>query len=113
MLETLVRRGREGDQHALEAIDRLGRDVGAGAAMLSNIFDPSVIILGGYFVALEAWILPQARRELQRGMLGRRDSTPDLGVSSLGFTAAVCGAALHVMDAALSDPATLLASPLQ
>ena len=113
MVEALVRRGREGNQHALEAIDRLGRDVGVGAAMLGNIFDPSVIILGGYFVALEEWILPRARRELMKGMLGRRDAPPDLGVSGLGFTAAARGAALHAMDAVLSDPATLVASPRQ
>lgn len=110
MLEVLVRRGREGYQQALDAIDRLGRDVGVGAAMLGNIFDPSVIILGGYFVALEEWILPRARRELVEGMLGRRDAPPDLGVSGLGFTAAARGAALHAMDAVLSDPATLLAA---
>jgi predicted NBD/HSP70 family sugar kinase len=113
MLETLVKRGREGDQQALDAIDRLGRDVGVGAAMLGNIFDPTVIILGGYFVALEEWILPRARREVMKGVLGRRDPMPDVGVSGLGFTAAARGAALHAMDAVLSDPATLLASPPQ
>ena len=113
MVEALVRRGREGNQQALDAIDRLGRDVGVGAAMLGNIFDPSVIILGGYFVALEEWILPRARHELMKGMLGRRDPMPYLGVSGLGYTAAARGAALHVMDSVLSDPATLLVSPPQ
>jgi predicted NBD/HSP70 family sugar kinase len=113
MVEALVSRGREGNERALDAIDRLGRDVGVGAAMLGNIFDPSVIILGGYFVALEEWILPRARRELTGGMLGRGGATPDLGVSGLGFSAAARGAALHAMDAVLSDPAALLASPLQ
>jgi predicted NBD/HSP70 family sugar kinase len=113
MLEALVGESREGNQQALDALDRLGRDVGVGAAMLGNVFDPSVIILGGYFVALEEWILPRARRELMNGMLGRRDAPPDLGVSGLGFTAAAQGAALHAMDAVLSDPAMLLASPPQ
>jgi predicted NBD/HSP70 family sugar kinase len=112
MLDDLVERAREGNQHALDAIDRLGRDVGVGVAILGNIFDPGVIILGGYFVALEEWILPRARRELMQGMLGSRAATPDLGVSDLGFTAAARGAALHAMDAVLSDPATLLTSPL-
>jgi hypothetical protein len=46
-------------------------------------------------------------------MLRRGDATPDLGVSALGFSAAARGAALHAMDAVLSDPAALLASPLQ
>ena len=113
MVEALVRRGRDGDRRALDAIDQVGRDVGVGAAMLGNIFDPSVIILGGYFVALEEWILPRARSELIKGMLRPGDTTPDLGVSGLGFTAAARGAALHAMDAVLSDPATLLAAPLQ
>jgi predicted NBD/HSP70 family sugar kinase len=113
MVETLVKRGRDGNQQALDAIDRLGRDIGMGAAKLGTIFDPSVIILGGYFVALEEWILPRARRALMKGMPGRGDATPELGVSNLGFTAAARGAAIHAMDAVLSDPATLLVSPLQ
>jgi len=113
MLEALVRRGREGNQDALDAIDRLGTNVGVGASMLGNIFDPSVIILGGCRVTKKKRILTRARRELTAGMLGRRDAPPDLGVSGLGFTAAARGAALHAMDAVLSDPATLLASPLQ
>ncbi|HYK30317.1 MAG TPA: hypothetical protein VEV63_00090 [Streptosporangiaceae bacterium] len=46
-------------------------------------------------------------------MLGRRDATPDLAVSGLGFNAAARGAAIHAMDAVLSDPATLLASAPQ
>jgi hypothetical protein len=33
-------------------------------------------------------------------------------VSGLGFTAAALGAALYAMEAVLSDPATLLASPV-
>ena len=111
MLDDLVKRARQGNQHALDAIDRLGRDVGVGVAILGNIFDPGVIILGGYFVALEEWILPRARHELMQGMLGSRAATPTLSVSGLGFTAAARGAALHAMDAVLSDPATLLTSP--
>ncbi len=111
MLGTLTTLAREGNQPALEALNRLGRDVGAGAAMLANVLDPTVIILGGYFVAVEEWILPRARRELMKGLLARRGATLDLCVSDLGFTAAARGAAIHAMDAVLSDPAALLASP--
>ena len=58
---------------------------------------------------------PVAGRRANRDCAKKRlpDAAPDLAVSDLGFTAAASGAALHAMDAVLSDPATLLASGSQ
>jgi predicted NBD/HSP70 family sugar kinase len=109
-LEPVISRARAGDASTLAALDTLGDRIGVGAANLANLFDPQVIILGGYFVELGDWILPRARRALQAGTLARQSDSVRLTTSTLGFAAAALGGAIHAMDRVVSDPTTLLAA---
>ena len=108
-IEPLVRRARAGDERTLDVLAELGRWIGLGAANLANLFDPQVIILGGYFVDLGQWILPTARKALEAGTLARTGDNLHLATSTLGFTAAAQGGAIHAIDRVVSDPTTLLA----
>jgi predicted NBD/HSP70 family sugar kinase len=83
--------------------------IGVGAANLANLFDPQVIILGGYFASLADWILPAAREALEAGTLARTGDNLHLSTSTLGFTAAAQGGAIHAIERVMSDPTTLLA----
>jgi predicted NBD/HSP70 family sugar kinase len=109
-LEPVINRARAADPRTLAALDNLGDKIGIGAANLANLFDPQVIILGGYFVELGEWILPPARRALQAGTLARPTDTVRLTTSTLGFAAAALGGAIHAMDRVVSNPTTLLAA---
>jgi predicted NBD/HSP70 family sugar kinase len=109
-LEPVVSRARAADPSTLAALDELGERIGVGAANLANLFDPQVIILGGYFVELADWILPPARRALQAGTLARQTGDVRLTTSTLGFEAAALGGAIHAMDRIVSDPTALLAA---
>jgi len=100
-------RARGGDATALAALRELGHWVGVGAANLVNIFDPQVIILGGYFRQIAQWILPPARLALRAGVLAPGSGGCELTTSSLGFTAAARGGALHVADEVMRHPAAL------
>ncbi len=67
-------------------------------AIIANVLNPEVVILGGYYVALAPWVLPAAREEL-----ARRSFAPDSGgtrlvVSTLGYGAAALGAAARLLD---------------
>ncbi len=108
-IEPIVRRARAGDRRTLEVLDELGRWIGVGAANLANVFDPQVIILGGYFAPLADWILPAAREALEQGTLARTGDNLHLTTSTLGFTAAAQGGAIHAIERVMSDPTTLLA----
>ena len=108
-IEPLVKRARGGDERTLEVLAQLGRWIGVGAANLANLFDPQVIILGGYFVHLSDWILPAAQEALEAGTLAGAGETPHLATSTLGFTAAAQGGAIHAIERVMSDPTTLLA----
>lgn len=109
-LEPVVSRARGDDPPTLAALDTLGDGIGVGAANLANLFDPEVIILGGYFVELGDWILPRARHTLQAGTLARPGDSVRLTTSTLGFAAAALGGAIDAMDRVVSDPTTLPAA---
>ena len=108
-IEPLVKRARAGDARTLGVLAELGGWIGLGAANLANVFDPQVIILGGYFAVLREWILPAAQKALEAGTLAGAGGTPRLATSTLGFTAAAQGGAIHAIDRVMSDPKTLLA----
>jgi predicted NBD/HSP70 family sugar kinase len=108
-IEPIVKRARAGDRDTLDVLDELGRWIGVGAANLANLFDPQVIILGGYFASLADWILPAARQALEAGTLASTSDNLHLATSTLGFTAAAQGGAIHAIERVMSDPTTLLA----
>jgi predicted NBD/HSP70 family sugar kinase len=108
-VEPLVKRARAGDARTLEVLAELGRWIGVGSANLANVFDPQVIILGGYFADLGDWILPAAQNALEAGTLAGAGETPQLATSTLGFTAAAQGGAIHAIERVMSDPTTLRA----
>ena len=68
-----------------------------------------MIILGGYFAPIADWILPAAREALEAGTLARSGEHLHLATSTLGFTAAAQGGAIHAIERVMSDPTTLLA----
>jgi predicted NBD/HSP70 family sugar kinase len=103
----VARLARAGDAHVLTALADIGRWVGIGAANLANVFNPRAIVLGGYFTLLADWILPPAARALAEGVLAPDAGGCSLTTSSLGFSAAARGGAIHVADQIISDPAML------
>jgi predicted NBD/HSP70 family sugar kinase len=109
-LQPVVARARAGDPATLASLATLGDRIGVGAANLANLFDPQVIILGGYFVELGEWILPPARRALEAGVIAQRSESVRLTTSVLGFSAAALGGAIHALDRVVVDPTTLLAA---
>ena len=52
-LDEVVRRAGAGDARTLgRARRRVGRDLGNGVAILANLLNPEVVVLGGYYVPL-------------------------------------------------------------
>ncbi|MDX2969490.1 ROK family transcriptional regulator [Kribbella solani] len=103
-LAEIKRRAEAGDVRTLAALRDVGDWLGIGGAVLANILNPDVLVLGGYFAVLGPWLkapLEQAIRE--------RVIAPDGGgcrvvQSELGFTAAVRGGARISLDQVFLDP---------
>lgn len=74
-------------------LERVGRGVGLGIAMLSSVLDPEVVVLGGYFAPLGDLVLDPARRTLDERLASAVQVRPELRLSTLGIRAAALGAA--------------------
>ena len=100
----IERRHVNGDQRVDEAIDEVARWLGRGAATLVNLFNPRVIVLGGYFARLSRHIIPTAQAELERLSMPEVAQRCRFVASDFGFGAAVRGAAEVVAHQVICDP---------
>jgi predicted NBD/HSP70 family sugar kinase len=103
-LAEIARRADAGDERTLAALDKVGTALGNGAAVLINVFNPQVVILGGYFAVLGRFLTEPMTAELRTRVFG-----PDLAgarviLSTLGFTAAVRGGAHVALESVFDDP---------
>ncbi|MEU6738893.1 ROK family transcriptional regulator [Streptosporangium sandarakinum] len=97
-LEETVRLARAGDAHTLAVLAGVGRDLGRGVSMIANLLNPEVVVLGGYYVPLAPWLLPEIEAETRGRVIA-----PDAGgcrvvASALGYGAAALGGAARVLD---------------
>jgi predicted NBD/HSP70 family sugar kinase len=103
-LAELERRAEAGDARTLAALEQIGTMLGTGAAVLINVFNPRVLVLGGYFAVLGRFLLERFTAEVRA-----RVFAPDLAgarvvLSTLGFTAAVRGGAHLALESVFDDP---------
>lgn len=104
-LDMIRRRAETGDRRTLDALEQVGAGLGVGASILINVFNPRVVVLGGYFASLGPYLLGPMRAELRDRVIA-----PDIGgcrveLSLLGFAAASRGGANVALEAVLDDPA--------
>ena len=99
-LTELVGRARGGDARVLEALAGIGTGLGVGAAVLVALFDPAVVVLGGYFAHAGEFLLDPLRAALAQ----RVDDADRVVLSTLGFTAAVRGGAHVALQPVFDNP---------
>ncbi|MFC4532020.1 ROK family protein [Sphaerisporangium dianthi] len=97
-IEEVVRLARGDDPAILDLLATIGGELGKGVAIIANVLNPEVVVLGGYYIAVAPWMLPAAREEF-----ARRSFAPDAGgtrlvASTLGYGAAALGAAARLLD---------------
>jgi glucokinase len=98
--EELVAKAQEGDSRALDALDAIGRSLGAGIATLVNIFEPEVFVVGGGFgSAAGELLLGPAREVLGREGLEPARDTVRIVQAQLGYQAGVIGAGMIAFEA--------------
>ncbi|RJL36190.1 ROK family protein [Bailinhaonella thermotolerans] len=101
-IEALVERARAGDGRVLAALDHHGRRLGRGAAVLVNLLNPEVLVLGGDFTDLAPWCLPPLRAELAAHVLAPALGGCAVRPSTLGPLAAAQGGAARQVDRAFA-----------
>jgi predicted NBD/HSP70 family sugar kinase len=97
-VDDLIRRARAQDPVVMAALRDVGRHLGYGVSILSNVVNPEVVILGGYFVPLAQWIMPAAETEMRDKTAAPNAGGCRLVPSTLGQGAAATGGAASILD---------------
>jgi glucokinase len=94
----LVATARDGDERARQAIDGMGRRLGAGLAGLVNTFDPELIVIGGGFGDAFDLLLEPALDTLRRDALPPGRDRVRVVPAELGEEAGMVGAGLIAFE---------------
>src|SRR3954464_5852761 len=103
-LAEIAARADAGDRRTLDALTQVGTALGTGAAVLINLFNPQVVMLGGYFAVLGRFFLEPMAAELRARVFGPELAGARIVLSTLGFTAAVRGGAHVALESVFDDP---------
>jgi predicted NBD/HSP70 family sugar kinase len=95
----LVAAARDGNLAATQVLTDTAHYLGAGIANLINLFNPQLIVLGGW-VGLEIgeYILPELRQFVARYALKQPFSATKIELSQLGQNATAMGAAALILE---------------
>ena len=96
-LDEIVAVAQAGEVGVIEALAEAGRWVGRGAALVSAMLDPQVVILGGHYARLAPWLLAPARAAFRDALLLPGTDGEQLEISALDAWAPAEGAALAVL----------------
>lgn len=91
-VEDIVRHALDGDTATLRVLDDAGFAVGRALAIVVNLINPEVVVIGGPLAVLGEILLGPIRRGLLRYAVPLAGETTTLAVSSLGERAEVLGA---------------------
>jgi predicted NBD/HSP70 family sugar kinase len=110
---TEIARGlADGDRRMAAAVAEVGRWLGLGGSILANLFNPRVIVVGGYFARLAEQLIPPAQAELEQLVVAGPATRCRFLASNLGFGAASRGAASMVVDHIMEDPTAIGSAPV-
>ncbi|WP_216843995.1 ROK family transcriptional regulator [Phytoactinopolyspora alkaliphila] len=103
-LAEIRRRAELGDARTLRGLDAIGTGIGLGASVLVNIFNPQVLVLGGFFSVLGDLLMPAIQGQLSGQVVSESLSQCRVERSAFPFTAAARGGAHVVLESVLADP---------
>ncbi|WP_201776933.1 ROK family transcriptional regulator [Streptacidiphilus anmyonensis] len=107
-LRELRRRADDGDPRTLAAVQRLGDALRSGVALLVDILNPRLLVLGGHFAVFGDYLLPAIRDYVHETVIAPNAGGCELVPSELGFTAPARGGAYLSLDAVYQDPIAIM-----
>ncbi|MFC1413537.1 ROK family protein [Streptacidiphilus sp. N1-12] len=111
-LAELMRRAKAGDPRTLGALDAIATALGPGIALLLDVLNPQLLVLGGHFAFFGQYLIDQVRHTVHQTVMAPDAGGCEIALSTLGFTAAARGGACLALDAVYQDPAgSLLLQP--
>jgi predicted NBD/HSP70 family sugar kinase len=103
-METVVEAAEAGDERVLEALAETGHYLGVGIANIVNIFNPSLVVVGGALSLAADYLLPPIRQVVkERAMAWPRQAVQIL-VAAHRFDSVAMGGVALVLHDILSHP---------
>ena len=107
-LPALISAANDGDATARELIANAGHWLGIALANLLNLFNPGRVVLGGRLTRAGDLLLEPIQKAVASRALWSSVAETEIRISSLPDEPIALGAATLVLQAALSDPASIL-----
>ncbi len=101
-MEDIIAAANNDDVLAIELIAKIGENLGRGIALLINLFNPELVILGGSLAATEEYIRLPIKSAINKYSLSLVNQDTILKMSKLGERAGLIGACLLVRNRMLS-----------
>lgn len=101
-MEDIINAANNDDVLAIELIAKIGENLGRGIALLINLFNPELVILGGSLAATEEYIRLPIKSAINKYSLSLVNQDTSLKMSMLGERAGIIGACLLVRNRLLS-----------
>ncbi|ALI98456.1 ROK family transcriptional regulator [Rufibacter tibetensis] len=95
-LDHIIQAAHNDDVLAIELIANIGEKIGRGVALLINIFNPELVVLGGSLSSTEDYILLPIKSAIKKYSLSLVNNDTQLKISKLGDQAGIIGACLLV-----------------
>ena len=102
LMEDVINAANNDDVLAIELIAKIGENIGRGIALLINIFNPELVILGGSLAETGDYIRLPIKSAINKFSLSLVNSDTQLKISALGKRAGIIGACLLVRKRLLS-----------
>ncbi|MDR6785074.1 putative NBD/HSP70 family sugar kinase [Pedobacter africanus] len=101
-MDDIINAANNDDVLAIELIARIGENLGRGIALLINLFNPELVILGGSLAATEEYIRLPIKSAINKYSLSLVNQDTILKMSKLGERSGIIGACLLVRNRLLS-----------
>lgn len=102
LLDDIISAANHDDVLAIECIAEVGEKLGEGIAMLINLYNPELVILGGSLSATGAYLRLPVKSAIFKYSLSLVNTDTELKMSKLGEQAGVIGACLLVRNRLLT-----------
>ena len=95
---TVLEAANKGDQFSIEIIEEAGSYLGKGIAILINLFDPSLVILGGGVSNAAPYLIESIRSNAMKHSLVHINKDVDFVISNLGNKSGALGVAMYLIE---------------
>jgi N-acetylglucosamine repressor len=96
--EQVYEAAQQGDQFAINTLAEVGTNLGKGVAILIQLFNPELIILGGKIAQAKQFIFPAIQQAINTYCMAQLREKTTIVVSELGDDAVILGSVATVME---------------